>query len=109
MKSAPAARLVQIGGMRRLTRSPAATAMALVSTSARAEAANTTQREAPPLAAERVASWVLSPISARKMAANVEKKSFQSTRAGWHAAAACNSSGPHRGPGHAAAALAASA
>src|SRR5262245_39798354 len=79
MKSAPAARLVHTGGMTRLTPSPAATAIAEVLTRASAAAANTTQREAPPLAAESVASWVLSPISARKMAMNVEVKSFQST------------------------------
>jgi hypothetical protein len=70
--------LIQTGGTARVNASPASTAMALVATSARAEPANTIQRERLPAASDRVASWVLSPSSARKTAANVDEKSFQS-------------------------------
>ena len=45
---------------------------------ASALAAKTSHRDEPLDASESVASWVLSPISARKTAKNVDPKSFQS-------------------------------
>src|SRR5262245_30620090 len=72
MNAAPAPRVIQIGGTTRATASPATTAIALVATSASAEAANTVQRDCPDAARLSVASWVLSPSSARKTTANVD-------------------------------------
>src|SRR5512143_3164319 len=69
-----------MGGTTRATTSPASTATALVRTSARAAPTKTAQRE-PPAASDMVANCVLSPISARKTAAKVEARSFQSMRA----------------------------
>lgn len=76
--SAPAALLTQTAGTALLTASPAITAIADVATSATADPANTTHLDDPPAASDSVASCVLSPISARKIAANVDAKSFQS-------------------------------
>ena len=78
MKSPPATRLIQIGGMYRATASPARTAIADVETSASALAAKTYHRDDPLDARLSVASCVLSPISARKIARNVDPNSFQS-------------------------------
>lgn len=74
----PAARLIQIGGITRAIASPNTTAIADVATSAKAEPANTTQREAPDADMLKVASWVLSPISAMNIAPKVVRNSFQS-------------------------------
>src|SRR5205814_7311817 len=82
-KRVPAARLIQIGGIALVRASPATTAMALVATRARAAPANTIHFDRPPAASDSVASWVLSPSSARKTAPKVEAKSFQSMRTVW--------------------------
>lgn len=58
--------------------SPKSTATAEVATSASAEPAKTVHLDAPLADRLKVASCVLSPISARKIAPNVDKKSFQS-------------------------------
>jgi hypothetical protein len=98
MKSAPAARLSQIGGTARLSASPASTAIADVATRASAEPAKTTQRDEPPAASDSVASWVLSPISARNMAAKVDAKSFQSIGRSFYLTSATRAKGKRARP-----------
>jgi len=75
-KMIPATRRIHTGETVRATTSPAATAMADEATSASAEPANTIQRERELAASESAASCVLSPSSATKMAAKVEKNSL---------------------------------
>jgi hypothetical protein len=80
MKKAAEARFIQTAGTTLPTASPAITAIADVVTSARAAPKKTLHLD-PDVAKEKVATWVLSPISARKTAANVDMRSFQSMAA----------------------------
>src|SRR5205085_1134416 len=73
----PAARLIHTGGTKRASPSPTSIASAVEATSARAAPRNTVQRARSPAASDNVASWVLSPSSARKIEMNVVAKSFQ--------------------------------
>src|SRR3954470_13491994 len=78
--SAPAPRRSQTGEITLPSAAPATTASTEVTTSAEAEPISTATRERPDEARAKVASWVLSPSSARKTAANVENSAFQSMR-----------------------------
>ena len=73
-KSAPADVSRVLGESRVANQRPIRTPSKLVATSAAAAPAKTTQGDWDWALISRVASWVLSPISARKIVKNVEPK-----------------------------------
>src|SRR5690554_4585391 len=81
MKITPAPRRSQRGETKRLTPSPTPTAIAELTVRASALATKTSHFVFEPAESESVASCVLSPSSATKMATNVDKKSFQAIEA----------------------------
>ncbi len=83
IRRVPAPRLSQSGDTIRVSMSAPSTAMALVATNAAAEPRNTGNLAEAPLANVNVATWVLSPNSARKTVPNVTSRSFQSMSEYW--------------------------
>src|SRR5262245_53316896 len=101
MNTAPAMRRSQCAGTTRVTADPASTAIAEVAISASAEPANTAHLARAPAAIDSVASCVLSPSSATKIAPKVEARVFQSMPGIIDSAAGAGAPGGYGKPGNA--------